>query len=180
MSARLIRRFLHARQATALIEFAFVAPVMILLAAGITELGRAYMLYDSVNKLAAQYAEAWADCTDSPVGACNTELGYYTTSYTIGNVTPLLDASQLTLDMAWVTMTGTTPTVLYSSPAGQTIANLSAAERAWVTANIPSGQAGVIVSASYNFAPKFFPSQMTSLMGSSLTANYVVEQIVKN
>ena len=74
---RRLLSFLKAEGATSAIEFAFVAPVMLLMAAGITEIGRYYAVYDAANRLADQYASAWADCSDVPTGTCATELSTF-------------------------------------------------------------------------------------------------------
>ena len=75
--------FLKAKGATSAIEFAFVAPVMLLMMAGITEIGRYYSVYDAANRLADQYASAWADCSDVPAGTCATELSTFSSANTI-------------------------------------------------------------------------------------------------
>jgi Flp pilus assembly protein TadG len=164
--------FLRARGGTAAIEFAFVAPVLILLAAGVAEIGRALAFFNSVNQLAAQYASAWADCQDV-ASSCSTELGYYTSAYSIQNVAPNLKTTALILNMAEVTMSGTTPTVVYGYPS----TTLTAAETAAAQANFSSGQTGVIVYVSYTYTLAYFPTYMSSIMANALTATYTFAQI---
>jgi Flp pilus assembly protein TadG len=177
MNMPVLKRFLRAREGAAIMEFAFVVPIILLLAAGIAELGRAYHIYNSTNKLAVQYAEAWADCKT----ACQSELNYYTNANVISNSVPIINPSALTLRMLWVTANGASTTVSYSSPSGVTWATMSAAEQAKITGGvIPAGTAGVIVSASYTVTPQYFPAEMSTLMGSPLTASYTVAQVVVN
>jgi Flp pilus assembly protein TadG len=177
MSKTVLARFLRARDGAAIMEFAFIVPIMLLLAAGITELGRAYHIYNSTNKLAVQYAEAWADCKT----ACQAEMASYTNSNVISNITPVLNPGALTLRMLWVTANGASTTVAYSSPSGVSWATMTTAEQNVITKNlIPSGATGVIVSASYTFTPQYFPVEMANLMGSPLTAAYTVAQVVVN
>jgi Flp pilus assembly protein TadG len=166
------RRFLRARSGVAAVEFAFVIPILILLAAGIAEIGRAMVFYNSVNQLAAQYASAWADCQET-ASSCSMELGYYTSTYSIQNIAPNLSVANLTLKMADVTMTGTTPTVVYCYPS----TTLTAVETTAAQANFSSGQTGVIVYVSYTYSLAYFPSYMSSAMANALTATYTVTQI---
>ncbi len=177
MSKTFLARFLRAREGAAIMEFAFVVPIMLLLVAGITELGHAYNIYNSTNKLAVQYAEAWADCKTS----CQAELTNYTNSNVISNIVPTINPSALALRMLWVTANGTSTTVSYSSPSGVTWATMTAAEQNVITSNlIPTGTVGVIVSASYTFSPLYFPVEMSNLMGAPRTAAYTVAQVVVN
>ena len=67
-----LRSFLGSRRGNAAIEFAIVAPVMLLLTGGIVEFGLVFKVYNSVNRLATQYASAWSDCSDFPAGTCGT------------------------------------------------------------------------------------------------------------
>ncbi len=166
------RRFFCARNGTAAIEFAFVSPILILLAAGIAEIGRAFVLYNSINQLATQYANAWADCQDS-ASSCSLELGYYTSTYSIQNIAPKLTMANLTLKMAEVTMSGTTPTVVYAYPS----TTLTTSEIAAAQANFSSGQTGVIVYVSYTYTLAYFPSYLSSAMANALTASYTIAQI---
>jgi Flp pilus assembly protein TadG len=175
MSApRLLRRFVASERANAAIEFAFVLPLIISLFAGIAEFGRAFQVYNATNKLASQYAIAWADCSDVPVGACQTELNTLTASNTITNVAPQLTSSRLSITMFQMTMSGTTPVVLYAYPSGAT---LTASQTTAAQASIPSGQTGVLVAASYTHSLAYFPKQMTTFLGSYLTPSYTIVQL---
>jgi Flp pilus assembly protein TadG len=168
----LTRSFFRARSGIAAVEFAFVAPILILLAAGIAEIGRAFTFYSSVNQLAAQYADAWADCKDSG-SSCSTELGYYTSAYSLQNIAPKFNLANLTLDMAEVTMAGTTPNVVYGYPS----TTLTAAQTAAAQANFSNGQTGVVVYVSYTYTLAYFPSYLSSAMANALTATYTFAQI---
>src|ERR1700712_2538102 len=107
----MLRRFRAARQGNAAIEFALIVPVMLLLMAGIVELGRAFEIYSAVDRLTTRYATAWADCNDSPAGACQTEIAQYTSASSIKNFVPQL-TSTVTLRMIEVTMSGGTATIV--------------------------------------------------------------------
>ncbi len=168
------RKFLKASGAAAAVEFAFIAPVMIVMAAGITEIGRYYSVYDATNRLADQYASAWADCTDVPAGTCATELTTFTSASTIANIVPALVPAQTSISMFQILMVGTTPTVVYSYPSG---GSLSAAQTSAATAAFTSGQSGVIVTVSYNHSLLYFPSTMNAILGSVLNFSYTVVQL---
>ena len=171
---RRLLNFLKAEGATSAIEFAFVAPVMLLMAAGITEIGRYYSVYDASNLLADQYASAWADCTDVPTGTCATELSTFSSASTIANIVPELTPSQTTLSMFQITMVGTTPTVVSSYPSG---AALSGSQSAAAASAFTSGQSGVVVTVSYNHSLVYFPAAMASILGSVLNISYTVVQL---
>jgi Flp pilus assembly protein TadG len=169
-----LRNFLKARGATSAIEFAFVAPVMLLMAAGITEIGRYYAVYDAANRLADQYAGAWADCSDVPTGTCATELSTFSSANVISNIVPQLTPAQTTLSMFQIAMVGSTPTVVSSYPSG---ASLSGAQTTAATSAFSSGQSGVVVTVSYTHTLAFFPASMASILGSVLNISYTVVQL---
>ena len=170
----LLKRFLKSRPGTAAIEFAIIAPLMLVLIAGVLEVGRAYQVYNATNRLATQYAIAWADCSDIPAGTCNTELGYFNTTSSIANIAPQLTASQLSLTMFQVTMVGTNPSVVYASPSGAT---LSSAQTSAAQAILTSGQSGVIVTSTYTHTLQYFQSLMTTALSSYLTASFTAVQL---
>jgi len=116
----LFGRFLRGQTATAAIEFAIVVPVMIGMMGGGFELGRAFQSYNAVNRLATQYAFVWADCSDSPVGTCLTELGNYTPSASLANIAPQLTPANIGLRMFQVMVAGSNANVVYAYPTGQT------------------------------------------------------------
>lgn len=147
---------------------------MMLLAAGIVEIGLIFKVYDSTNRIAAQYASAWSDCVDFPTGTCLLELSNYSTASAIKNVAPQLVQANVTLQMFEVQMASTTPVVVYAYPTGQAMTSdqTSAAQAAF-----SSGQTGVIVTVSYTHTLKFFSSIMTPFLGSLLTPTYTVAQL---
>jgi Flp pilus assembly protein TadG len=159
---------------TAAAEFAIVTPVAMLLCAGIIEAGGLLEVTNATNQLATQYALAWADCSDSPAGTCSTELSAYTAASTIANLAPQLVASRLTLQMFQVTNSGGSLGITYAYPTGAT---LSSAQTAAGLATFASGQAGVIVSATYAHTLNFFPTLMTPFFGNDLTVSFTVAQI---
>jgi Flp pilus assembly protein TadG len=172
-----LRKLWASKRAVAATEFAIVAPIILFLFAGIVEFGRIFQVYVATNRLATQFAIAWADCSDSPAGTCQTELNAYSASYTIANVAPQLSftsPNSFTLTMFEVQMSGTTPTIVYSYPASAT---LTSAQTSVAQANFPSGQTGVIVTASYVHTLDFFSVLMTPLLGTLLTPTYTVAQL---
>ena len=174
MSGRqFIARFMD-RRGSAAVEFALLSPAVIFLIAGIAEFGRIYVVYNTVNRIAVQYAASWADCADSPVGTCSTEMSLYTPSYALGNVAPQIKASGLTLQMFQITMGVTSPTVVYAYPTGS---SLTTAQTNLIKATFTNGQSAVLVTASYAHSLAFFPKSMTSMLGSLLTPSYTALQL---
>ena len=171
MSARL-GRFLASRHANAAIEFALTVPVLLLIMAGIVEFGRAYQAYGAVNRLASRYALAWADCSDTPTGTCATELLTYVAPAAIKNFVPQLTNS-VQLRMFEVTISGTSATVVYSSPTG---AVLLANELTTAQTTIASGQTGVVVTVTYSHTLAFFQTIMAPFLGTSRTISYTIAQ----
>ena len=166
--------FLKARTATSAVEFAIVVPVMIAMMGGGFELSRAFQAYDAVNRLATQYAFVWADCSDSPVGTCLTELGTYTPSAALANIAPQLTTANIGLRMFQVTVAASNVNVVYAYPSGQT---LTAAEQAAATAALNNGQTGVVVSISYVHSLLVFTTLMSPIIGSSYTMAFTVVQV---
>jgi Flp pilus assembly protein TadG len=169
-----LRSFFRSRHATAAVEFALIVPVFILMAAGITEFGRYFCVSDAANRLATQYANVWSDCSDVPAGTCNTELSTLTASATIQNFAPQLVASQASISMFQITMSGSAPTVVYSYPSG---GSLSAAQTTAATSTFTNGQSGVIVTVGYTHTLAFFPELMSPFLGSLLNISYTVAQL---
>jgi Flp pilus assembly protein TadG len=170
----LIDRFWSARTGTAAVEFAIVLPVMIALAGGSFELGRAFQAYDATNRLATQYAFVWADCSDSPVGTCLTELSTYTPSASLANIAPQLITSNISLRMFQVTAAQSSVNVVYAYPGGQ---SMTAAEQAAALAVLNNGQSGVVVSISYVHSLLAFTTLMSPIIGSSYTMAFTVVQV---
>jgi len=170
----LFGKFFQGRAGTAAVEFAIVVPVMIAMAGGGFELGRAFQAYDAVNRLATQYAFVWADCSDSPVGTCLTELNTYTSSSALANIAPQLVASNINLRMFQVTVAGSSVNVVYAYPSGQTP---TAAEQLAATSTLNNGQTGVVVSISYVHSLLVFTTLMSPIIGSSYTMTFTVVQV---
>jgi Flp pilus assembly protein TadG len=167
---QLMRRWLRSDRATAALEFGLTVPTLLLFIGGIVEFGRAFQVYAVVNRLAAQYAIVWADCSDpSNTGVCSTEMTNYTAANAIANIAPQLVASRLTLQMFQVLMSGTTPTIVYAYPTGATLSTAQA--------TLSSGQSAVIVTASYSHTLVYFSALMTPFLGSHLTPAYTIVQL---
>ena len=169
-----VRRLLGQRDGTAAIEFAVVLPLMIALAAGIVELGRAFQVYNAVNRLATQYAIAYSDCSDFPVGTCGAEILLYGDADAVKNIVPQLDYAGLTLSLFQISMNGTTPNVTYAYPSGAT---LTAAQRTAAQAAFQDKQAGVVVTAAYAHSLAFFPSRAMPWLSNRLSPAYTVTQL---
>jgi Flp pilus assembly protein TadG len=178
---RLLRRWLANTRATAAVEFALTVPLLLLLLAGIVEVGRAFQVYTVVNRLATQYATTWADCSDAPSGTCSTEMSNFVATSSIANIVPQLTAASLTLRMLQVSITsGGTISVVYASPSGAT---LSASETTLVQNTcqpvlaIPQTCSAVVVTASYAHSLVYFQALMTSYLSSHLSPSYSVAQL---
>jgi len=169
-----LRRFLHSRSGTAAIEFAFIVPILLVMIAGVVEFGRLFQVYNTTNRLATQYAIVYSDCSDSPAGTCNTELNSLGTTQSVSNIVPQLQSSLLSLTIFQVSMSGTTPNVVYAYPSGAT---LSAGQIAAAQGVLTDGQSGVFVTATYDHSLQFFPTLMTSFLGSVLTPSFTAVQL---
>lgn len=166
--------FIRSTRGNAAIEFALIVPVMLLLGAGTVEFGLAFHVYNQTNRLATQYAYVWSDCQDQG-SSCKTEMDTYGTDAAKANIAPRLVLSQVTLRMYQVRMNGAAPTVLHASPEGATP---TSDEVAAAVGAIPNGQTGVIVTATYKHALRFFPKIVESFLnGSKLTPSYTVAQL---
>jgi Flp pilus assembly protein TadG len=177
----IVRRIVARRRAIAGVEFAVLAPVMLLLAGGIVDGGLLLRAYTAVNALSMQYVESYADCDKS--ATCGTEPATYAATNTLANVAPDLTATNLTLSMFEVTITGTTVSVLNSYASNTSSPSLSAAQTSALQALVPSGAAStttyyaVVVTASYQYSLQFFSSLMAPILGSSFTVSYTQAQL---
>ncbi len=200
---RPVRRLLRATRGAAAAELAIIVPVALLLVAGIVEFGRLFEVYDATNRLATQYALAWANCSESNTdsgGVCATEIATYTASAAIGNVTPQLNIANLTLTMAEFTVTQQgVATAIYTGGNSQGTQNTTGdptqladaatkAAAAFTTASgsgtvsyIVPGPAAVqyivVVEVSYQHSLLFFKTLMQPYLGSYLTPSYTVVQL---
>ena len=166
--------FLRARSGSAAVEFSFIAPVLILMGAGVFELTRALQARSAIDKLASQYAIAYADCVDAPAGACNTELSSFSAAPSLKNLEPLL-VHPITLQMFQVLMDGNgKPQVTYAYPSGGA---LTSAQSAAATNVLTSGQTGVVVTVSYTYTLDVFPGVLNGIVPSSMPMTYTVAQL---
>jgi hypothetical protein len=142
--------------------------------AGVVELGRLFVVYDGANRLATQYAIVYADCSDMPSGTCNTELTALGSTNAISNIEPQLQSSLLSVSIFQVSMSGSTPTVVYAFACGATLTSGQVTAAQGV---LTDGQSGVIVTATYNHTLQFFQTLMTPYLASLLTASYTAVQL---
>jgi Flp pilus assembly protein TadG len=168
------RRFARCRRGSVAVEFSFLAPILIVMMAGLFEVGHAFQTLTAANELASQYAISWADCTDNPAGTCNTEIGLYSPAAAIGNIAPQLTTTGVTLQMFQVSMNGTTPTVTYSYPTGS---SLTAAQTTAAQNALSSGQNGVIVTVQYTYTLTMLPAPLSGILPSSFPMNFTVVQL---
>jgi hypothetical protein len=147
---------------------------MLVMIAGVVELGRLFQVYNATDRLATQYAIVFADCSDQPIGTCSTETTQLGASATVANFVPQLQTSLISLSIFQVSMTGTTPSIVYSYPASST---LSSSQVAAAQSVLTSGQSGVVVTATYNHTLQFFQNLMSPYLASVLTASYTAVQL---
>lgn len=166
--------FTRSKAGTAAVEFAFILPVLLLLFAGVVEIGRLFQVYDATNRLASQYAIVFADCSDVPAGTCSTELASLGSTSTIANIVPQLQTSLLSLNIFQVCMFGTTPGVVNSLPSGAT---LTASQTLAAQGVLANGQSGVVVTATYSHSLQFFQTLMSGYLGSVLSPSYTAVQL---
>jgi Flp pilus assembly protein TadG len=166
------RRWLKSARGSAAVEFAFIAPIVIVILGGLYEVGCAFQALTAVNELASQYAISWADCLDNPAGTCNTEMNLYKPAAAIGNVAPQLTAANTTVQMFQVTMNGTTPSVTYPSGSTLNAVQTLAAQNAFL-----SGQTGVIVTVSYTYTVSLFPGVLSGIIPANFPMNFTVAQV---
>jgi Flp pilus assembly protein TadG len=172
---------------TAAAEFGLLLPVILLIVAGIVEIGRIYQVYAATNRLATQYAVAWANCTESSTdtgGVCSTELPNYTNASAIANIAPQLTLANLTLTMAEFTVSQSgTATVIYSGgyPSANAAQLTDATTRAASAFTLYPGPAAVqyvvVVEASYRHSLSFFASVMSSILSGVLTPSVTAIQL---
>ena len=167
-------RLRRSRDGIAAVEFAMIAPIMLLMGAGVLELGWAFQSQCAVNRLASQYAIVWADCSDLPAGTCSTEMNVLASSNTVGNIVPQLNNSTQSLQMFQVKMNGSTPTVTYAYPSGTT---LNATQTAAASATLSNGQAGVIVTMNYTHKIMFFGGVLNGVVPSTIPMSFTIAQL---
>ena len=98
----------------------------------------------------------------------------FISKFTLFDSLPQLQSSLLSLTIFQVSMSGTTPNVVYAYPSGAT---LSAGQIAAAQGVLTDGQSGVVVTATYNHSLQFFPTLMTSFLGSVLTPSFTAVQL---
>jgi len=144
---------------------------MLTMFAGVVEIGKLFQVYDATNRLASQYAIVYADCLQA--GTCSSEPALLGTTAAIANIVPQLHTSQLSLSIFQVSMSGTTPAVVYSFPASAT---LTASQIAAAQNILSNGLTGVVVTANYTHSLQFFPTQMSTYLNSVLSLSYTAVQ----
>jgi Flp pilus assembly protein TadG len=171
---RLLGTLLSNRRAVTSVEFALLAPILLLMAGATVEIGLLLRTYVAANRLAMQIAISYADCPDTSAGACQTEAALYATPALLANIAPQLTVAQLTGTIIQATMNGSTPSVVYSYPANAT---LTSAQNSALQGALNSGDNGVVVTVSYQQTLKYFPTLLTSYIGSALSYSFTVAQL---
>jgi Flp pilus assembly protein TadG len=176
MMRRPFHRLTRDRRASAGIEFVVCGFAISLLAGGVFELGSLMVANAQLNRLAMQYANSYADCSDATSGACQTELNLYVSSTALEYMAPQLTPADVSLTMAQVKMNGSTPSIDYIYPTG---GSLTAAQTTALTAatSVGTGQTGVVVTVTYPYRLLIFSTLMAPIIGSSWTLTYTVAQL---
>jgi Flp pilus assembly protein TadG len=161
MMRSLFRRFNRDNRAVAAIEFAIIVPVVVALFATTLEFGLYYRSLDAVNKLASQYAIAFADCFDD--ADCTSERTALISTTLATNLTQGLVPASLSIRMFKVNVSST-GSITVKVPTGGT---LDTNEQAAVSTRIyKSGVAreGVVVTVSYTHSAQFFASTANTFL----------------
>jgi hypothetical protein len=152
MSMYALTPFTVKRQSgVAMVEFAIVLPLMLLLILGVAELGRAFMQYNILTKAVRDGARHLAQY--APFGSSGTV-----------NIN-----AQLVLE--------TQNLVVYGDSAGVGIALLEGFSPGQVTA-LDAGSENVRVDASYSYQPLYGPALTTFGFGSSIPVNFTMQASV--
>jgi len=176
MIASLLRRFRRDDRAIAAIEFAIIVPVVLALAATTLEFGMYYRALDAVNKLAAQYAIAWADCAGAT--ECQAEANVFSSTTLANNLTSgSLVAANLSFRLYQAKRQNSTtlyaPTVAIPSA---TVPDSN--EKAAILNKVETNEKfGVVVTITYTHVPQFFASTANAFLAPYLTIRARVAQL---
>lgn len=152
--------FLRRREGNMAIEFAFIAPLLILLMGGTYELGGGLDANSQLSTMVAQVALAWGDCVDTPTGVCVEEMNRYVQAR--ANIAPSLDPARLSLNLWQVSVSGIVVSATYGT------GPLTAAATAAARAQIPDGQSGVVAIGSYHYQARAFIVVTQPFIGSGI------------
>jgi Flp pilus assembly protein TadG len=171
---RRLRALLTNCRAVTSVEFAILAPMLVLMAGATVEMGLLLRVYVAANRLAMQIAISYADCPDTSAGACQTEAALYATPALLANIAPQLVLAQLTGTIIQATMNGSTPSVVYSYPPN---AALTSAQTSALQGALKDGDNGVVVTVAYQQRLNYFPTLLTPYIGSALNYSFTVAQL---
>lgn len=135
-------------------------PVLILLMGATYELAGGIEANSQLNIMVGQVALSWGDCSDSPAGTCQTEMNQYIAARS--NIAPVLNTSQLTLNLWQVNNSFGTINVVYGTTA------ITPAARDLALAQIPGGQSGVVAIGSYTYQARAFVVVTQPFIGSGI------------
>jgi len=134
------------------IEFSLVAPLFLLLLAGVVNYGEALQAQTAIGRLAGQIAYSWAQCQNSlSARGCRADMQNYATA--IPNVAPMLNPDNLKVRLIEAKLQNGALTTLNSSGA------LSPTLTAALMATLSDGQSGVGVEISYQCTYLLFGGQ---------------------
>lgn len=174
--------FRRDRRGSSVMEFALLAPLLLLFTGGLVELAGAYQKYIAVNRLAARYAISWADCGDA---FCGAELLLYASGFSEQNISPQLSpASAICLRMFRIRYDQSqNATVLnfYVSPAcpntSTTPSSSEFAATKSLIVNFAGNPTAVVVFVSYTYNPLFFSAIVRPFIGNNLIFSSMVAQL---
>jgi TadE-like protein len=174
----MIRRYFRSERSQSMVEFALIAPVLLLMVFGIVDLGRVLYFYVTIEQAASEGARAAVRySTPLPTNAqVQSAVSVHSINMVLGNPCPNgpIPTTNPPRDSGWIFITQPNPgsTVVtsqptpYTAPGGETSAPASGSCSA---TNPAGGNSRLQVTIKYNFVP------ITPLIGDAAANNVILQ-----